>query len=73
MRNKTTFFSQTFKVEEKKVVFFFIKDKLSEIWPFFSFSRFGFEKLKIIENENGHISLNLAQNKKVRPLSFLQY
>ena len=37
--------------------------KLSEIWSFFLFLRFGYEKLKVVEYKNGHISLNLAQKK----------
>ena len=36
----------------------------------FSFSRLGFEKLKVIENENGHISLNLTQIKKNKDTLF---
>ena len=71
-KSKTTFFSSILKVGENKVCLFLHFELNWARYGPFLFLRFGYEKLKVVEHKNGHISLNLAQNKKIRPLSFLQ-
>ena len=71
-KNKTTFFSPTFKVEENKV-FLFLHLVVNE-WDMTTLliSVFLFQKSNIEKHKNCHNSVILAQNEKIRPLSFLQ-
>ena len=72
-KNKTTFFSQTLKVGENKVVLFF---HFGLKWA--RYSRFYFLqlldfKLKSWNRQSGHISLILAQNLKLSKLKKIKW
>ena len=72
LKNNTTFFCPTFKVEGKKVVLFFHFELKWKSYGHFKILKLSLFEIKILKWENGHNSLILARNEKITPLSFIQ-